>query len=118
MNRRIAVMLMSAVASAALLAFCSPPPVLAQTLTAQQQLAFDIYEELVEITRSPRLGIPGGLPTPWRCGCEPPAFRATTCSCSSRRRARRKGTRCATPGCSRRRGAHRAIGFPAGGRMM
>jgi hypothetical protein len=53
-----------------------------------------------------------------RCGCEPPAFRATTCSCSSRRRARRKGTRCATPGCSRRRGAHRAIGFPAGGRMM
>jgi acetylornithine deacetylase/succinyl-diaminopimelate desuccinylase-like protein len=49
MNRRIALMLTGAVAAAALLAFGSAPPALAQTLTAQQQLAFDIYKELVEI---------------------------------------------------------------------
>jgi hypothetical protein len=42
-------MLIGAVAAAALLAFDSAPPALAQTLTAQQQLAFDIYKELVEI---------------------------------------------------------------------
>src|SRR6516165_4317118 len=42
-------LLTGAVAAAALLAFGSAPPALAQTLTAQQQLAFDIYKELVEI---------------------------------------------------------------------
>src|SRR3984885_3328229 len=46
MNRRIA---LGAVAAAALLAFDSAATSLAQTLTAQQQLAFDIYKELVEI---------------------------------------------------------------------
>jgi acetylornithine deacetylase/succinyl-diaminopimelate desuccinylase-like protein len=49
MNRRIALMLTGAVAAAALLAFGSAPAALAQTLTAQQRLAFDIYKELVEI---------------------------------------------------------------------
>jgi acetylornithine deacetylase/succinyl-diaminopimelate desuccinylase-like protein len=48
MNRRIALRLIGAVA-AALLAFDSAATSLAQTLTAQQQLAFDIYKELVEI---------------------------------------------------------------------
>jgi hypothetical protein len=49
MNRRIALMLTGAVAATAWLAFGSAPAALAQTLTAQQQLAFDIYKELVEI---------------------------------------------------------------------
>jgi acetylornithine deacetylase/succinyl-diaminopimelate desuccinylase-like protein len=49
MNRRIALRLIVAVAAAALLAFDSAATSLAQTLTAQQQLAFDIYKELVEI---------------------------------------------------------------------
>ena len=49
MNRRIALSLIGAVAAAALLAFDSAATLLAQTLTAQQQLAFDIYKELVEI---------------------------------------------------------------------
>ena len=49
MNRRIALRLIGAVAAAALLAFDSAAPSLGQTLTAQQQLAFDIYKELVEI---------------------------------------------------------------------
>jgi acetylornithine deacetylase/succinyl-diaminopimelate desuccinylase-like protein len=48
MHRRIARRLIGAVAAAALLAFGSAPPPLAQTL-AEQQLAFDIYKELVEI---------------------------------------------------------------------
>ncbi len=39
----------AAVATAALLAFGGARPAPAQTLTAQQQLAFDIYKELVEI---------------------------------------------------------------------
>ena len=49
MNRRIALGLIGAVAAAALLAFGSAATSQAQTLTAQQQLAFDIYKELVEI---------------------------------------------------------------------
>ena len=49
MNRRIALRLIGAVAAAALLAFDSAATSLAQTLTAQQQLAFDVYKELVEI---------------------------------------------------------------------
>jgi acetylornithine deacetylase/succinyl-diaminopimelate desuccinylase-like protein len=49
MNRRIALRLTGAVAAAALLAFGSAATSLAQTLTAQQQLVFDIYKELVEI---------------------------------------------------------------------
>jgi hypothetical protein len=49
MNRRIALRLIGAVAAAALLTFDSAATSLAQTLTAQQQLAFDIYKELVEI---------------------------------------------------------------------
>src|SRR5580700_5906153 len=49
MNRRIALRLIGAVAAAALLAFDFAATSLAQTLTAQQQLAFDIYKELVEI---------------------------------------------------------------------
>ena len=49
MNRRIALRLIGAVAAAALLAFDSAATSLAQTLTAEQQLAFDIYKELVEI---------------------------------------------------------------------
>ena len=48
MNRRVALRLTGAVAAAALLAFDSAPTSLAQTLTAQQQLAFDVYKELVE----------------------------------------------------------------------
>src|SRR5258706_12049425 len=49
MNRRIALRLIGAVAAAALLAFDSAATSVAQTLTAQQQLAFDVYKELVEI---------------------------------------------------------------------
>jgi acetylornithine deacetylase/succinyl-diaminopimelate desuccinylase-like protein len=49
MNRRIAFRLIAAVAAAALLAFDTAATSLAQTLTAQQRLAFDIYKELVEI---------------------------------------------------------------------
>src|SRR5579871_3347241 len=49
MNRRIALRLIGAVVAAALLAFDSAAPSLGQILTAQQQLAFDIYKELVEI---------------------------------------------------------------------
>jgi len=49
MNRRIALRLIGAVAAAALLAFDSAATSLAQTPTAQQQLAFDVYKELVEI---------------------------------------------------------------------
>jgi hypothetical protein len=49
MKRRIALRLTGAVVAAALLAFDSAAPSLGQTLTAQQQLAFDIYKELVEI---------------------------------------------------------------------
>jgi acetylornithine deacetylase/succinyl-diaminopimelate desuccinylase-like protein len=49
MNRCIALMLTGAGVAAALLACGATPPALAQTLTAQQQLAFDIYKELVEI---------------------------------------------------------------------
>src|ERR1700747_3839117 len=48
MNRRIALRLIGAVA-AAWLAFDSAATSLAQTLTAQEQLAVDIYKELVEI---------------------------------------------------------------------
>src|SRR6266478_4588179 len=59
MNRRIALMLIGAVAAAALLAFGSAPPALAQTLTAQQQLAFDIYKELVEINTVTETGDTG-----------------------------------------------------------
>ena len=49
MNRRSALMLSAAVAAAALFAFGLIGPTLAQTLTPQQQLAFDIFKELVEI---------------------------------------------------------------------
>src|ERR1700674_3798535 len=49
MNRRIALVLTEAVAAVALLAFGFASPALAQTLTPQQQLAFDIFKELVEI---------------------------------------------------------------------
>ena len=49
MNRRVALRLIVAVATAALLAFDSAATSLAQTLTAQQRLAFDVYKELVEI---------------------------------------------------------------------
>jgi acetylornithine deacetylase/succinyl-diaminopimelate desuccinylase-like protein len=49
MNRRIALGLIAAVAAAALLAFDSAATSLAQAPAAQQQLAFDIYKELVEI---------------------------------------------------------------------
>ena len=49
MNRRIALRLIGAVAAGALLAFDSAVTSLAQTLTAQQQLTFDVYKELVEI---------------------------------------------------------------------
>ena len=49
MNQRIALRLIGAVAAAALLAFDSAATSLAQTPTAQQQLAFDVYKELVEI---------------------------------------------------------------------
>jgi acetylornithine deacetylase/succinyl-diaminopimelate desuccinylase-like protein len=49
MNRRSALMLTGAVAAAALFAFGFASRALAQTLTPQQQLAFDIFKELVEI---------------------------------------------------------------------
>jgi len=49
MNRRSTLMLTGAVAAAALFAFGFICPALAQTLTPQQQLAFDIFKELVEI---------------------------------------------------------------------
>ena len=49
MNRRSTLMLTGAVATAALFAFGFICPALAQTLTPQQQLAFDIFKELVEI---------------------------------------------------------------------
>jgi acetylornithine deacetylase/succinyl-diaminopimelate desuccinylase-like protein len=49
MNRRSALMLTGAVAAAALFAFGFASCALAQTLTSQQQLAFDIFKELVEI---------------------------------------------------------------------
>jgi len=48
MNRRTALTLTGAVV-AALFAFSSAHPALAQTLTQHQQLAFDIFKELVEI---------------------------------------------------------------------
>jgi acetylornithine deacetylase/succinyl-diaminopimelate desuccinylase-like protein len=49
MNRLIPLRLTGALMAAALLAFDSAAPSLGQTLTAQQQLAFDTYKELVEI---------------------------------------------------------------------
>jgi acetylornithine deacetylase/succinyl-diaminopimelate desuccinylase-like protein len=49
MNRRIALRLIGTVAAAAWLSVDPAAPSLAQTLTAQQQFAFDIYKELVEI---------------------------------------------------------------------
>jgi hypothetical protein len=49
MNRRIALRLTGAVVATTLLAFDSAAPSPGQTLTAQQQLAFDIFKELVEI---------------------------------------------------------------------
>ena len=49
MYRRSALMLTGALAAAASLGFCFICPALAQTLTPQQQLAFDIFKELVEI---------------------------------------------------------------------
>jgi len=49
MNRRSTLMLTGAVAAAALFAFGFICPALAQTLTPQQQLAFDIFKELVDI---------------------------------------------------------------------
>src|ERR1700736_840169 len=49
MNRRSALMLTGAVAAAALFAFGFASRALAQTLTPQQQLAYDIFKELVEI---------------------------------------------------------------------
>jgi acetylornithine deacetylase/succinyl-diaminopimelate desuccinylase-like protein len=49
MQRRSALMLAPAVAAAALFAFGFASRALAQTLTPQQQLAFDIFKELVEI---------------------------------------------------------------------
>jgi acetylornithine deacetylase/succinyl-diaminopimelate desuccinylase-like protein len=48
MNRRTAFTLTGAVV-AALFAFGSPRPALAQTLAQHQQLAFDIFKELIEI---------------------------------------------------------------------
>jgi acetylornithine deacetylase/succinyl-diaminopimelate desuccinylase-like protein len=49
MSRRIALRLIGAVAAAALFAFSFASPALAQTRSPQQQLAFDIFKELVEI---------------------------------------------------------------------
>ena len=49
MNRRSALMLTRAVTAAVLFASGFTSPALAQTLTPQQQLAFDIFKELVEI---------------------------------------------------------------------
>ena len=52
MYRRSALMLTGALAATASLGFCFICPALAQTLTPQQQLAFDILKELVEINTS------------------------------------------------------------------
>jgi acetylornithine deacetylase/succinyl-diaminopimelate desuccinylase-like protein len=49
MNRRSALMLTGVLAAAASFGFGFIRPALAQTLTPQQQLAFDIFKELVEI---------------------------------------------------------------------
>jgi acetylornithine deacetylase/succinyl-diaminopimelate desuccinylase-like protein len=49
MNRRSALMLTGVLAAAASFGFGFICPALAQTLTPQQQLAFDIFKELVEI---------------------------------------------------------------------
>jgi hypothetical protein len=59
MNRRIALRLIGAVAAAALLAFDSAATSQAQTLTGQQQLAFDIYKEPPMILCAVRLSVRG-----------------------------------------------------------
>jgi len=63
-------------------------PVHAEALNAQQQLALDIYKELVEIDTTTATAIPGSRLTPWRRVCVGPALATPTSKFSSPRRAR------------------------------
>ena len=74
--------LRSVLLSATLVSTLIPCAAVAETLTPQQQFAFDIYKELVEINTVTATGDTARRPKRWRRACVRPALRTVTCRCS------------------------------------